>query len=157
MTLDFGGGVFTGSNRWVEIAARTNGAAPVHHSFPAPARPGRSHMPSWPTARATCWARCQPGRLSAHCLLYNWVPARPDINISGSAATAVNGVVTTGSYADPSWITSLAGSKISGNISGNAANITGTLLASQLSGTLGLAQLPAPVLHHQWRERGEHL
>jgi Chaperone of endosialidase len=27
VTLDFGGGVFTGSNRWVEIAARTNGAA----------------------------------------------------------------------------------------------------------------------------------
>src|ERR1035438_2472698 len=27
VTLDFGGGVFTGSNRWVEIAARTNGAS----------------------------------------------------------------------------------------------------------------------------------
>ena len=32
-----------------------------------------------------------------------------------------NGVVTTGSYSDPSWITSLAGSKITGNISGAAA------------------------------------
>jgi len=38
-----------------------------------------------------------------------------------------NGVVTTGSYADPAWITSLAGSKVSGNISGNAANVTGTV------------------------------
>jgi len=32
-----------------------------------------------------------------------------------------NGVVTTGSYSDPSWITSIAGSKVTGNISGSAA------------------------------------
>jgi hypothetical protein len=31
-----------------------------------------------------------------------------------------DGVVTTGSYSNPSWITSLAGSKITGNISGSA-------------------------------------
>ena len=35
-------------------------------------------------------------------------------NISGNAGTVTNGVVTTGSYADPSWITSLANSKITG-------------------------------------------
>jgi hypothetical protein len=34
-----------------------------------------------------------------------------------------NGVVTSGSYANPSWITSLAGSKITGDITGNAGNI----------------------------------
>lgn len=49
------------------------------------------------------------------------------ISITGNAATATNGVVTTGTYADPAWITSLAGSKITGNISGNAANVTGTI------------------------------
>jgi hypothetical protein len=49
------------------------------------------------------------------------------ISVSGNAATVTNGVVTTGSYADPAWITSLAGSKISGNIPGNAANVTGTV------------------------------
>lgn len=48
-------------------------------------------------------------------------------SITGNAGTATNGVVTTGSYADPAWITSLAGSKVAGNISGNAANITGTV------------------------------
>ena len=48
-------------------------------------------------------------------------------NITGNAATVTNGVYTTGTYADPSWITSLAGSKISGNISGSAANVTGTV------------------------------
>lgn len=39
-------------------------------------------------------------------------------SISGNAGTATNGVVTTGSYADPTWITSLAGSKISGTVDG---------------------------------------
>lgn len=46
------------------------------------------------------------------------------INISGNAATVTNGVVTTGSYANPAWITSLAGSKITGDISGNAGTAT---------------------------------
>lgn len=36
------------------------------------------------------------------------------INISGNAATATNGVVTTGSYSNPTWITALAWSKITG-------------------------------------------
>ena len=36
------------------------------------------------------------------------------ISITGNAGTVTNGVVTTGSYADPSWITSLAGSKVTG-------------------------------------------
>ena len=38
-----------------------------------------------------------------------------------------NGVYTNGSYADPTWITSLSGSKVSGNITGNAANVTNTV------------------------------
>ena len=46
------------------------------------------------------------------------------IDISGNAATVTNGVYTTGSYANPSWITSMAGSKITGDISGNAATAT---------------------------------
>ena len=46
------------------------------------------------------------------------------ISISGNAATATNGVVSTGAYSDPGWITSLAGTKISGNITGNAASAT---------------------------------
>jgi hypothetical protein len=48
-------------------------------------------------------------------------------SVSGNAGTVTNGVYTTGSYADPSWLTSLAGSKVSGNIAGNAANVTGTV------------------------------
>ena len=55
------------------------------------------------------------------------LPATINANTTGNAATVTNGVYTTGSYADPTWITSLAGSKISGNISSNAANVTGTV------------------------------
>lgn len=48
------------------------------------------------------------------------VPSPTGAGASGSwainAATVTNGVVTTGSYADPSWITSLAGSKVTGQL-----------------------------------------
>ena len=48
----------------------------------------------------------------------------------GNADTVTNGVYTSGSYADPSWITSISGSKVSGNISGNAGTAT-TLATSR--------------------------
>ncbi|MDQ7773586.1 MAG: hypothetical protein RDU13_08685, partial [Elusimicrobiales bacterium] len=64
------------------------------------------------------------------------------IDISGNAATVTNGVYTDGSYADPAWITSLAGSKVSGDIAGNAANITGNLAAAQIAA----GPLPANVI-----------
>lgn len=38
----------------------------------------------------------------------------PALNITGNAETVTNGVYTTGSYADPSWITSLSYSKLTG-------------------------------------------
>jgi hypothetical protein len=68
------------------------------------------------------------------------------ISITGNAATVSNGVVTTGSYANPSWITSLAGSKLTGTVvatngvvtTGSYANpswIT-SLAASKLTGTI---------------------
>ena len=42
-------------------------------------------------------------------------------NLTGNADTATNGVVTTGSYADPAWITSLAASKVGlGNVENTA-------------------------------------
>ena len=49
-------------------------------------------------------------------------------NISGTAASVANGVYTTGLYANPTWIQSLAGSKITGDISGNAASFNGSLV-----------------------------
>lgn len=55
---------------------------------------------------------------------WNDLSALYSINISGNAATVTNGVVTTGTYANPAWITSLAGSKVTGDISGNAGSAT---------------------------------
>ncbi len=57
------------------------------------------------------------------------------INISGNAATVTDGVYTTGTYSNPAWITSLAGSKITGNISGNSANITAYTINQNLGTT----------------------
>lgn len=66
-------------------------------------------------------------------------------NLTGNADTATNGVVTTGSYADPAWITSLAASKVGlGNVENTAlstwagsANITtlGTVSTGTWSAT----------------------
>ena len=57
------------------------------------------------------------------------------ISISGNAGTVTNGVYTTGSYANPAWITSLAGSKISGDIAGNAGSATKLATARNINGT----------------------
>ena len=66
-------------------------------------------------------------------------------NVSGNAGTVTNGVVTTGSYADPAWITSLAASKVGlGNVENTAlstwagsSNITtlGTIGTGTWNGT----------------------
>jgi hypothetical protein len=48
------------------------------------------------------------------------LPATINVDITGNAATVTNGVYTTGSYANPSWITSLDGSKITGNLDGGS-------------------------------------
>ena len=59
-------------------------------------------------------------------------------NVSGNAGTVTNGVYTSGSYADPSWITALASSKLTGQV----AIANGGTAASTASGArtnLGLA------------------
>jgi len=48
------------------------------------------------------------------------LPATINVDITGNAATVTNGVYTTGSYANPSWITSLDGSKITGTLDGGS-------------------------------------
>jgi len=58
-----------------------------------------------------------------------------------NATTVTDGVYTTGSYADPAWVTSLAGAKISGTVpsatvAGSATNFSGAL-AGDVTGTQG--------------------
>jgi len=55
------------------------------------------------------------------------------ISISGNAATVTNGVYTTGSYSNPSWITSISGSIVSGAV---ASATTATNIGGGLAGSL---------------------
>ena len=52
------------------------------------------------------------------------------ISVTGNAGTVTNGLYSTGSYSNPTWLTSISGSIVSGNISGNAANVTGIVALS---------------------------
>lgn len=56
------------------------------------------------------------------------------INISGNAGTVTNGVYTNGSYSNPTWITALAGSKITGDIAGNSSTATALATARNING-----------------------
>lgn len=55
------------------------------------------------------------------------------ISVTGNAATVTNGVVTTGSYSNPTWLTSISGSIVSGAVS---SATTATNLAGGLAGSL---------------------
>ncbi len=65
---------------------------------------------------------------------WNDLSALYSINISGNAATVTNGIYSNGAYADPSWITSLSGSKITGDIAGNASTATVLATARNING-----------------------
>ena len=55
------------------------------------------------------------------------------ISITGNAATVTNGVYTSGSYSNPTWITSILGSIVSGAV---ASATTSTNLSGGLAGSL---------------------
>ena len=50
-----------------------------------------------------------------------------DGSIAGNAATVTNGLYSTGSYSQPTWLASVAGSIVSGDITGNAGNVNGVV------------------------------
>ncbi len=63
------------------------------------------------------------------------LPATINVNTSGNAATVTNGVYTTGSYSDPTWITSISGSIVSGTVASattatNANNVATTAVTT---------------------------
>jgi hypothetical protein len=99
--LDFGASPFTGPDRWLQLAVRTNGAGAFTNLV---ARQLISPAP------------------------YAIYSAYSDTARTASMAGMVaNGVYTTNTYADPDWIASLGGYKIQGDIVGNAGGFLGTL------------------------------
>lgn len=69
-------------------------------------------------------------------------------NLVGNADTVTNGVYTNQSYSNPSWIGSLAGSKINGNIPGNAGTASALETARAINGTYfdGSSDISVPSL-----------
>ena len=128
VTLDFGSGVFTGSNRWVEIAARTNGAAsfttlaPRQPILPAPyaimANSASNLLGTLPTAQLTGTftgngsglTSLNPASLSA---------GMAGINISGNAATATTANNFSGSLAGD--VTGPQGATVVTSVGGSTA------------------------------------
>jgi len=74
-------------------------------------------------------------------------------DLIGNAATATNGVVTTGSYANPSWITSLGESKVLPSQSSN----TGKVLATNGSSTYWTNLIPVSPAANQMAVYGKWL
>lgn len=58
------------------------------------------------------------------------------INVTGNAGTVTNGVYTTGSYSNPSWLTSILGSIVSGAVASATLATTATNLAGGSAGAL---------------------
>jgi len=68
--------------------------------------------------------------------------AHGSISISGNAATVTNGLYSTGSYSNPTWLTSISGSIVSGAV---ATATTATNVAGGATGSLVLPDCPK---HH---------
>ena len=69
-------------------------------------------------------------------------------NLYGNADTVSNGVYTNQTYSDPNWIGSLAGSKVTGNITGNAGSATALQTARAINNIsfTGTADITVPTL-----------
>ena len=78
-----------------------------------------------------------PANSITNILIGNWNTA-----FSWGNHAAAGYVSTSGSYPNPSWITSILGSIVSGNISGKASTITGVITSTQISAGL----LPSNVI-----------
>jgi len=62
------------------------------------------------------------------------------ISVTGNAGTVTDGVYTSGSYANPAWVTSLASSKLSGVLPALDGALLTTLTAANISaGTAGIS------------------
>lgn len=83
---------------------------------------------------ATRWSSASNKWQKYNGTAWNDLSSLYSINISGNSGTVTNGVYTNGTYSNPTWITSLAGSKITGDISGNAGTATALATARNING-----------------------
>lgn len=105
--------------RFDDLAVGLDPAVTTATNVPTNAIRWSSAVNKWQKYNGTSWAD---------------LTATYGISISGNSATVTNGVYTTGSYANPTWITSLAGSKITGDIAGNAGSATKLATARNING-----------------------
>ena len=133
-TIDFGAGLFNGTNRWLEVDVRTNGngiynmLSPLQAITPAPfalfAVNGNVGPQGPAGPQGAAGATGQTGAAGPQ--------GPPGTNAPGAITNQQTGVTLTGSF--------------SGSFSGNGANLTALNANNISSGTLGLAQLPAGVI-----------
>ena len=72
--------------------------------------------------------------------------AGTDYLAPGSSGAGLTGVVlTAGSYSNPTWLTSISGAIVSGNIPGNAASITGSIVEGQVTNLVTDLAAKAPL------------
>jgi hypothetical protein len=65
------------------------------------------------------------------------------ISVTGNAATVTNGVYTTGSYSNPTWITSISGSIVSGAVASATLAASATNVAGGTAGALHYQSAPS--------------
>ena len=112
VTLDFGSGVFTGPNRWLEIAARTNGAA----SF-TPLAPRQALTPS-PYAVYSVNAGSATTATTAASVPASGIGAgTANINISGNALSAAYAGTAAMAYTATAATTATTATNLTGNVS----------------------------------------
>ena len=115
-TVDFGASAFDGQNRWLQLEVREYDEGAVTNGGGA----FTTLLPRQPVL---------PVPYALH-------SSGSDTALTANVAASVDhGVYTTGAYANPAWITSLSGSKITGDIAGKASGFSG-----QLSGDVAGAQ-----------------
>lgn len=77
-------------------------------------------------------ARDSSGNFSANIISAN-LTGNVTGNVTGNASTVTNGVYTTGTYNDPSWITSLSGTKVTAIPNSSLVNSTITINSTPIS------------------------
>ena len=121
VTLDFGAGVFTGADRWLNLSVKTNGAG--------------SFTPLTPRQQITS----APYAVQA-------LGAGSAATVTGNvSASQITGTVQLAQLPGTILTNSQSGVTLSGTFTGNGAGLT-ALNAAQLTGTVPLAQLPGTVL-----------